>query len=107
MPVALKSPRGWGLGTLFVLGVAILASARGGGFAAASKEEEPRPAVMEYTQQEVESALLVQTLNDLGKQSWDVFQVIPVWTLKNQNGEAEMTPKAYQVLGRRPSATAK
>jgi hypothetical protein len=61
------------------------------------------PPVMEFTQQEVQPDALVQTLNDLSKQHWDVFQIVPAWSFKNQNGEAELVPRAYEVFGRRPA----
>ncbi len=53
---------------------------------------------MEYTQQEVQSGGLVEALNELGKQKWDVFQVVPLWKFEANNGETELTPQRYQIL---------
>jgi hypothetical protein len=103
MNAALQSRHGWLLGAFLVLGAASLAFAQLGGPGEAAK---PAP-IFEFTQQEVQAALLVQTLNDLGKQRWEVFQIVPIWTIVNQNAAVEMVPKAYQVFGRRPAADAK
>jgi len=60
--------------------------------------------VQEYTQQEVQANGLVETLNEMGKQRWEVFQVVPIWKFQDQGGGAEMAPIRYQILGRRPKA---
>jgi hypothetical protein len=60
--------------------------------------------VQEYTHQEVQAASIVATLNDLSKQGWDVFQIIPSWTIKNEDGTTDLTPKTYQVFARRAAA---
>jgi hypothetical protein len=103
MPNPLHSRRSLVLGTILLLGVATAA------YAQYAVQGGPgglvqRP-VYEYTQQEVQAALLVQTLNDLSKQHWDVFQVIPAWTVRNQNGETELAAKTYQIIARRPMET--
>jgi hypothetical protein len=83
------------MGLLLVLGVTTLALAQLGGAA-------PNPvSVQEYTQQEVQANALIETLNEMGKGNWDVFQVIPIWKFEDKGGGAEMTPTRYQVLGRR------
>jgi hypothetical protein len=93
--------RGRWLGFAVALGAATLAYAQLGG--AAQNAKRPEPAVMEFTEQEVQANQLVQTMNDLSKQHWEVFQVVPVWAVRNQNGEAELVPRAYEILGRRPA----
>jgi hypothetical protein len=88
--------RSWGLALAIALGAASVVYAQFGG--------APNGAVKEFTHQEVQTALLVQTLNDLGKQNWEIFQVVPVWSITNRNGESELIPKAYQIFGRRTVA---
>jgi hypothetical protein len=61
--------------------------------------------VQEFTHQEVQAAAVVATLNDLSKQGWEVFQIIPAWTIKNEDGAMEITPKFYEVFARRPAAS--
>ena len=89
--------------TLFLLGAATLALAQ---FSEPDLRQPRRP-VLEYTQQQVQANLLVQTMNDMSKQRWDVFQITPVWTIRNLNGETELAPKAYEVFARRPLENAK
>jgi hypothetical protein len=61
----------------------------------------------EYVHQEVQADAVVQSLNDLDGQGWEVFQVVPTWQIKNENGEGALVPKSYQVFGRRPVRDAK
>ncbi|HEV3165686.1 MAG TPA: hypothetical protein VGZ22_16785 [Isosphaeraceae bacterium] len=58
---------------------------------------------MEYVHQEVQADAVVQTMNDLDGQGWNIFQVIPTWQIKNDNGQSELQPRAYEVFGRRPA----
>ncbi len=53
-------------------------------------------------QQEVQAGSITQSLNDFDKQGWEIFQVIPVWQVKNENAETLLVPRAYEVFGRRP-----
>jgi hypothetical protein len=99
MTDAIRSRRIWGFGLAVVLGAATLAYAQFGG---GTTPVTPVSQAMEYTQQEVQSGGLVEALNALGKQKWDVFQVVPLWKFENNNGEAELTPQRYQILARRP-----
>jgi hypothetical protein len=85
-----------------VAGTAAVAYAQFGG--AGVPRERPR---MEYLQQEVQADAIVQTLNDLDGQGWDLFQIVPAWSFKNDNGEATLIAKTYQVFGRRPLKTGK
>jgi hypothetical protein len=62
---------------------------------------------MEYLHQEVQADAIVQTLNDLDGQGWSIFQIVPAWQLKNDNGEATLVARNYQVFGRRPARVAK
>jgi hypothetical protein len=58
----------------------------------------------EYVHQEVQAAALTQTLNDLDGQGWEIFQVVPSWAIKNENNDTVLTPRAYEVFGRRAMA---
>ena len=80
-----------------LLAVAVMASAQLGGGGPASGKPK-----LEYLHQEIKSDAVVQTMNDLDKQGWEVFQVIPSWTIRNDNGETSLTPTGYQLFGRRP-----
>src|SRR4051794_5150832 len=94
MAMRIRSWQVWFPGLVLFLGLTALASAQiGGGSPAAS--------VKEYTQQEVQSNALVETLNEMGKQNWEIFQVVPVWKIQDLGGGTEMVPVRYQVLGRR------
>ena len=99
MSDAIRSWRNWGLGLAVVLGAATLALAQFGG---GTTPVTPVPQATEYTQQEVQANALVETLNELGKQKWEIFQVVPVWKFQNQGGDTEMTPHRYQIIARRP-----
>jgi hypothetical protein len=57
---------------------------------------------LEYLHQEVQADALIQNLNDLDGQGWEVFQIVPSWAIKSENSESVLVPKAYQVFGRRP-----
>jgi hypothetical protein len=43
----------------------------------------------------------------MGKQHWEIFQVVPVWKFQDQGGGAEMAPIRYQIIGRRAKADEK
>src|SRR4051812_44089932 len=99
MAMRMRSWQVWGPLLLLVLGLTTLASAQRG--------EAPGMAVQEYTQQEVQANALVDTLNEMGKEHWEVFQVVPIWKFQDQGGGAEMSPIRYQVLGKRAKGTGK
>jgi hypothetical protein len=101
MAMRIRSWRVWGPLLVLVLGISTLGLGQIGGKGADSAQ------VQEYTQQEVQANALIETLNELGKERWDVFQVIPVWKFEDKGGGAEMTPVRYQVLGRRHKADGK
>ena len=62
----------------------------------------PRPR-LEYHKQEVPASTFVTTVNDLDGQGWEVFQVVPVWTLERGNDEqTKLVPQSYEVFARRP-----
>lgn len=65
-------------------------------------QAQPTTTKMEFLNQEVQADAIVATLNDLSSQGWDVFQLVPVWSIKNENAETAMSPRGYQVFGRRP-----
>jgi hypothetical protein len=100
MALQLHSGRVWGTGVLLVVGFATLAFAQFG-------PGQPIPRLQEYTQQEVQANALVETLNEMAKQRWEIFQVVPIWKFQDQGGGAEMSPVRYQVLGRRPKVDVK
>jgi hypothetical protein len=62
---------------------------------------------MEYLHQEVLADSVVQTLNDLDGQGWNIFQIVPTWQFKNDNGENALVPRGYQLFGKRPLKGAK
>jgi hypothetical protein len=98
---SLTSVRLWVALVLLVM-VARVALAQVGG------APTPRPRVkMEYVHQEVQADAVVQTLNDLDGQGWNIFQIVPTWQLKNENSEGALVPKTYQVFGRRPAGEGK
>jgi hypothetical protein len=99
MAKRIRSWRGLGAGVLLVLGLTTLAYAQYGA--------SPGSRVIEYTQQEVQANALVETLNEMGKQHWEIFQVVPVWKFQDQGGGAEMAPIRYQIIGRRAKAEEK
>jgi hypothetical protein len=105
MAMRIRSWRVWGPGMLLMLGLTTLASAQFGGMGGSMKPGPPP--LLEYTQQEVQANALVETLNAMGKQRWDIFQVVPVWKFQDQGGGAEMTPIRYQIFGRRPKVEEK
>lgn len=100
MSNVIRSKRAWIFATALLLGTASLAFAQFGG----TSGGVPRSPQLEFTQQEVQAEALVKTCNDLSKDGWDVFQVLPIWKILNQNGENELVPTRFQILGRRPLA---
>ena len=60
----------------------------------------PRRRHFEYVHQEVLANALTQSLNDLDGQGWEVFQVVPIWQIKNDNAETILAPRAYELFGR-------
>jgi hypothetical protein len=79
---------------LVVAGLTALASGQIGG-------AKPPTRRFEYMHQEVLAAALTQSMNDLDGQGWEVFQVVPSWQIKNENAETVLSPRAYEVFGRR------
>lgn len=79
---------------LFVAGITALATGQVGGV-------KPPARHFEYVHQEILASVLTQSLNELDGQGWEVFQVVPLWQIKNENNETTLSPKAYEVFGRR------
>jgi hypothetical protein len=100
MAMRIQSWRVWGTGLMLLIGLTTMTFAQLGG--GGGPKNAPSTPATEYTQQEVQPNSLVETLNDLGKQRWEVFQVVPIWKFQDLGGGAEMTPIRYQILGRRP-----
>ena len=88
------------LATLLLATTAAVAFAQFGGANEKLAGAAARPK-MEYLHQEVLTAGIVETLNDLDGQGWEVFQVVPVWSIRNQGDNNLLEPKSYQVFGRR------
>jgi hypothetical protein len=105
MAMRIRSWRVWGLGLVLLIGLTTMAFAQYGGVGSTAKP--PAPPTMEYTQQEVLANSLVETLNEMGKQHWEIFQVVPVWKFQDQGGGAEMAPIRYQIIGRRAKSEEK
>ena len=101
MALRIRSWRVWLPALVLMLGLTTLASAQLGGGGS------PGPRVQEFTQQEVQANALVETLNEMSKERWEIFQVVPIWKFQDQGGGAEMTPIRYQILGHRPKAADK
>lgn len=63
------------------------------------------PPIVEFAHQNVDADGIVQTLNDLSKNGWEVFHLVPVWRLSNADGaDTSLVPKSYDVFARRPTA---
>ena len=97
-----RQRRGGGLAAVLVLGAAGVAFAQIGAGAPRTVVVH-EPVVLEYTQQEIQANLLGETLTALGKQKWEVFQVLPIYRVENENEQNMLIPQRYQVLGRRPA----
>jgi hypothetical protein len=83
------------IGTALLL-IAVLAAATSGQVAGKGPARH-----FEYVHQEVQPNVLTQSLNDLDGQGWEVFQIVPSWGIKNENNETVLTPRAYEIFGRR------
>jgi hypothetical protein len=79
---------------LCLAGLTALASGQIGG-------AKPPSRHFDYLHQEVATNSLTQTMNDLDGQGWEIFQVVPVWQIKNDNAETTLVPRSYEVFGRR------
>ncbi len=96
--VGIRHPRLVVIAALVVVaGLTALASAQFG----AVQPGPPRH--LEFLHQEVPANTITTTLNDFDKQGWEIFQVIPVWVIKNENADTTLVPKSYEVFGRRPA----
>ena len=83
---------------LILAGSATLAYAQFGG----AGGQSPRPK-LEYHKQEIPASTFVATVNDLDGQGWEVFQIVPVWTLeKGNDDQTRLVPQSYEVFARRP-----
>ncbi|MEO6807912.1 MAG: hypothetical protein ABI353_02230 [Isosphaeraceae bacterium] len=75
-------------------------------FAVARPSDEPKDQAerphQEYLSQEVQAEAIVQTLNSLDQEGWDLFQVVPLWNIGADVGGTKLEAKTYQVFGRRP-----
>ncbi len=64
----------------------------------------PRPA-SEFTTIAASSEGVVDSLNNLDRQGWDVMQIIPVWKLSQDAGATELQASSYRIFARRPVKT--
>lgn len=64
-------------------------------------EPAPRPA-SEFTTISASSEAVVDSLNNLDRQGWDVMQIIPVWKLSQEEGVTELQASSYRIFARRP-----
>ncbi len=88
-----------GIRAAIVFGLIALAACAGVALAQGGAPK-PKRATIEYTQRDVDATQIVETLDDLGKSSWDVFQVMPVWHFSDN----ELRPTRYQVFAKRKAA---
>jgi hypothetical protein len=93
------SGRAYIMGGLAVVTAATVAFAQYGGIVNSPPQ---MPHVYEFTEQEVQADAVVQTLNDMSKQRWEIFQVVPAWTIKNANGATELVARSYQIFAKKP-----
>jgi len=56
---------------------------------------------MEYLHREVETDGITDKLDDLSRDGWMVFQVVPIWTLEKEGDDTKLIPRSYQVFARR------
>ena len=82
---------------LLVIGLTALAYGQIGG-------AKPVTRHFEYLHQEIQANSLTQSLNELDGQGWEIFQLAPSWQIKNENAETVLSPRAYEVFGRRAIA---
>jgi hypothetical protein len=88
-----------------VLALAVVAGSTALALAQQAGGERGDPAArvrLEYLSQEVLADDVVQTLNDLDSQGWDLVQLVPIWTFRNEAGENGLVARSYQVFARRP-----
>jgi len=55
----------------------------------------------EYLQREVETDGIADKLNDLSKEGWMVFQVVPIYSMEENGASTKAVPHSYQVFARR------
>lgn len=64
---------------------------------------EPAPRTpLEFTTIAASSEGVVDSLNNLDRQGWDVMQIIPVWKITNDAGATELQASSYRIFAKRP-----
>lgn len=64
---------------------------------------EPAPRTpLEFTTIAASSEGVVDSLNNLDRQGWDVMQIIPVWKLSQDSGATELQASSYRIFAKRP-----
>lgn len=97
----------WVLAGVLVLGAVAAAWRPGETPASAAQDQAQAGRRLEYTSVGVSSPNIVEAMNNLDKEGWKVFQVIPIWKFNNDAGQNELVPMSYQVFANRPLAPAK
>ncbi len=74
------------------------------GFAASSGKASPavERKVWEYREVETEAPAIQATLEQLGRDSWEVFYVHGASTVKDDNGTPKLIPHTFYVFAKRP-----
>ena len=93
---SIVSRRGLAVAVIAVVGIIGFSSTRDGKGA-----DPPARSRSEYDSQEVRTEALAATLNDLDAQGWEPVQIVPLWTIENENGVSKLSPKTYQVVSKR------
>lgn len=88
---------------LLLIFLAFAAFAAAATFARSSnnKDRSAEKRHWEYLREEADAANVVAKLNELDRDGWDVFQVVPVWNVKNDDGSTSLVPQKYQVFGKK------
>ncbi|GAC1308724.1 MAG: hypothetical protein NVSMB14_13210 [Isosphaeraceae bacterium] len=89
-------------GLLLVVAFVLLAAITIIGRSSANSERRVERQHLEYVREEVEAANVVAKLNELDRDGWDVFQVVPTWNVKNDDGSTSLVPQKYQIFGKKP-----
>ncbi len=63
---------------------------------------DPHKTRLEYTMVSVVRTDVSETMGNLDKEGWQVFQVVPVWKIGNDNGSGELEAIRYDVFAKRP-----
>ena len=65
--------------------------------------QNPATVGWEYRELEVEPSSIQATLEDLGTDHWEVFDVYPACNLINEGGTLRLDPHTFYVFAKRPA----